>query len=525
MIEEKLNNLRRLDEITRILAKEEAGFVLDILNLEKRLPIYKRIKIDRTRKPTPKRLRETIEELGPAFIKFGQILAQRPDIVPAAYISELEKLQDSVPVFSEDIAFEIIEEEIGTEKFQYIKKEPIAAASIAQVHKAKLNSGEDVIIKIRRPGIKEDVTTDLQIIKFLAHQMNDHFKKAKQAQIQKVVGEFAEWTKEELDFRKEQKNAEIFRENLSDEEHIRAPKTYKELTTEKIMVMEYVEGVKCTEQEKLKDLDIENEKIAKTIMRGVLKQSIRDGFFHADPHPSNFLIEEDGNLVYLDFGMMGKITKKNRDLLGLLLLHSINEDVDGGVETVKKMAYVEEDADLEQLKQSIENKLVKINHSTLRETQISRELLDLSIEASSLGVHMPSSMTLVGKSMITMEGIGLTIYPEFEFEKEYRELTEELLKENNNPEKLAKTLAIDLIQNKDLITKFPSKLNNKLEPSNQEIKVIQEPQYQFNGKHILSATLILSATILAVNTISPEIQSYFAIVAFLTAIYLILLNQ
>lgn len=524
MIEQKVDDLKRLDEITRVLAKQETGYILDKLNLASRLPIYKRISLEREEHPSPERLRETIEELGPTFIKLGQILAQRPDIVPQKYIEELEKLEDSVPPFSSDKAIEIIDEEVDTENFQFIKTEPKAAASIAQVHEAKLQNGKEVIIKVRRPGIKQQINTDLEIIDFLAKKIEKHFKKARQTQIRKVITEFSEWTRNELDFNREQKNAEMFKENLSDEEKLKVPQTYPELTTEKVLVMEKVEGVKCTETEKLKQIDTNNKEIAKTITRGVIKQSVRDGFFHADPHPSNFLIKDDGTIVYLDFGMMGKITKRNRELLGLLLVHAINENVEGGLETMKKMGYVEEDANLEGLKEDLEQKLVKINHNTLRETQVSRELLDLAINASEHGVHLPSSMTLVGKSMITMEGIGLTLYPEFKMGEEYKEIAEKILKEQNKPEELAKTFAIDLIQNKDLITNFPTKLNKKLEPKNREIKIVQEPKHQFTGKHLIAGTLLLCATLLVVNTINPATQSYLAILAVLASLYLLIDN-
>lgn len=519
MIEEKVSNLKRVDEVTRILAKEEAGFILDKLDLADRVPFHQKLGLNREKQPSPERLRETIEELGTTFIKFGQILAQRPDIIPQKYTEELQKLEDSAPEFSYQTAEQIIEEEIGTEQFQNIEKEPLAAASIAQVHRATLKSGEKVIIKIRRPGIKKEVQTDLEIIEYLATKIENHFSKAKSLQLQKTVEEFSRWTREELDLKREQENAKLFRENLADEERLTAPKTYSEYTTEKVLVMEYIEGVKCTEQEKLREMDIENEEIAKTIVRGVLKQSIRDGFFHADPHPSNFLIQEDSTIVYLDFGMMGKMTKRNQDLLGILLLHAVNGDVDGGIQTVKKIGYVEEDANLEELKEILEDKLVKINHNTLKETQISRELLDLAIQASKNGVHMPSSITLVGKSMLTMEGIGLTIYPEFKIDDEYRQITEKLLIEKNKPKDLGKTLAIDLIQNKDLITKLPTKLNNKLEPENTTIKIEQEqPESPLKGKHIISATLIFSATLLLQNQITPDQQLIAATIALTLAL-------
>lgn len=523
MIEEKVNDLKRVDEVTKILLKEEAGFILDKLDLEDRIPFHQKIGLNRKTKPSPERLRETIEELGTTFIKFGQILAQRPDIVPQKYIDELEKLEDSAPEFSYDKAEEIIKKEIGTDQFKNIEEEPLAAASIAQVHRATLQNGEEVIIKIRRPGIKKQVETDLEIVEYLATKLEKHFTKAKTLQLQKVVHEFARWTKQELDLKREQENADLFRENLSDEEKLRAPETYPEHTTEKVLVMEYVEGVKCTEQEKLREMDIENEEIAKTIVRGVLKQSIRDGFFHADPHPSNFLIEEDSTVVYLDFGMMGKMTKRNRDLLGLLLLHAVNGDVESGLQTVKQMGYVEDDAQLEELKGVIEDKLVKINHNTIRETSISKELLDLSVEASKRGVHMPSSLTLVGKSLLTMEGIGLTIYPEFQLDDEYKRVTEKLLAENNKPKDLGKTLAIDIIQNKDLITKLPTKLNNQLDQGKQTIKIEQEkPENPVKGKHIISATLIFTAAFLTQNQLNPDQKIIAASVALAIATILFL---
>jgi len=486
-----IEDIERFEEIVEIVFRQGFGFALDRMDLENHVPLAK--KVSRHKKqPGPERLRETFEQLGTTFIKFGQILAQRPDIVPERYTEELEKLEDDVPSFDSKKAMEIIKGEVGRDRFDYIQEKPIAAASIAQVHRARLSSGEEVVVKIRRPGIKETVEKDLEILEFLAKRAESKVNKLNEIKAHKLVEEFSSWTRNELDLKKEARNADILRKNLEDEEGVKIPEVYQELTTERVLVMEYIDGIKCDQPEKMRQIDADREEIAKTASRAGLKQVIRDGFFHADPHPSNFLLQQDGTLVYLDFGMMGRFSPEMQDKMGLLLLHAVNENIDAAVDTVEEIATVEEDADREGLKKDIEEKLLMVRNSTLEEYSISRELLDITVRAADRGYHMPTSFAIVGKSLVTVEGIGLTIYPDFRIGDEYREIAEKILLEKNDPEKIIQSAVIDLIENKQFFERPVSSLKKLLEPHREVIREGHRKKHL----NILAASLFISSAII-----------------------------
>lgn len=524
LVEKELNDLRRFREISAVLSEEGFGFVLSKLRLRSRLPLVRRFAPDREAMPAPERLRITFERLGPTFIKFGQILSQRPDIVPEEYIAELEKLTDDVPPFDFDLARDIVEEELGPveETFEHFEREPIAAASIAQVHRATLKNGDEVVVKIRRPGIKEQIETDIDILLFMAKRGEKHVSLLENLDAYKSVKEFARWTRDELNLEHEGRNARILQKNLEDEERVKVPDVYPEHTTEKVLVMEYVEGIKSNDTAALQELDIDAAEVAQTAVRAGLKQTVRDGFFHADPHPSNFLISPEGKIIYLDFGMMGKLTMTTRRNLGLLLLHAANEDVDAAVDVIRKMGTLEDDADLGALKEDVEESILAIRNTTLAEQSITLALFDIAARAHEHGVHMPSSLTIMAKSMLTMEGIGLTIYPEFQMSEEFEKVTEHLLLEMNSPRKLLHTFLIDMIQNRDLFVRAPSQLSRVLDGLSTTSTTTVDVDSGIDTGTIVAGALILSSTFFLLEAVPPDRMLLVGVLELLAAIALIL---
>lgn len=492
-VSRQVDDLKRLDEILRILSDEGFHLVLDRLDLTHRLPLLERLKPRRKQIPPPERVRETFEELGPTFIKFGQILAQRPDILPERYIDELEKLEDSVPPFDPEKAREILEEEVDTDRFSSFEEEPVAAASIAQVHEARLDSGEKVAVKIRRPGIEEQVRKDLDIIEFLAGRAENISGRLNSLHVQEMVEEFSDWTRDELDLEREGRNAEILAKNLQDEEKVRVPKIYSDLSTKKVLVMEYVDGVKSNDIEAIRELGIEKEELARTAIRTGLKQVIVDGFFHADPHPSNFLINKDGELVFLDFGMMGQLPKKTRKYLGMLMMHALEEDVDGAMNVVKALGHVQEDADLEGLEEEIERKIMLLQNSTLEEESVSKHLLDITVTATRKGVIMPTNLVIMGKTLVTLEGIGLSIYPELNIKQEFKPITEEVIREQYSIDDLMEKFYFEMVENSESITELPAKLGELADSREQEVKVVNETD---SHATIVSGLLVSSAVLM-----------------------------
>lgn len=504
-LKREIGDLKRFEEILIILAEEGFGHVLQRINLFRHVPGLRRLTHDKV--PPPERVRKTFERLGPTFIKFGQILAQRPDVVPEAYIKELEKLEDAVPEFDPEIAKDIIEEDLGPlhETFAEFKDEPLAAASIAQVHRATLHDGTEVVVKVRRPGIKEQMQKDLDILQFLARVGAKHVKTLEQMHLGKVAKEFARWTTDELDLKQEGRNANIIRDNLQDEKRLKIPEIYMEHSSERVLVMEYVEGVKSNDVEALEELDINASEVAHTAVRAGLKQVIRDGFFHADPHPSNFLISPDGDLIYVDFGMVGKFSKTMRRNLGLLVLHAVNEDVDGAIETIKRIGTVDDDADIDGLRDDLEEIMTVLSHTTIGQQSITLSLLDMTRRAHRRGVTMPPSITIMGKALLTMEGIGLTIYPEFKLGDEYKRVVRKLLWKQNNPREIGRTLITDMIQNRDLFARMPSKIDNLMEGiSNPEVKTTVKIERPGTMRAILAGAIILSASIMLIDALPAD---------------------
>jgi|GEM_PF-579766 len=473
MIQEKISDVKRFNQVLKILVENEMGYVIERSGLSDHLPFTKQLKIKRRDKPGPERLRETLEELGSIYVKFGQILAQRPDLIPKRYTEELEKLEEDVTSFKWSEAEQIIGEDIGLESFREVDEEPLAAASIAQVHRATLKTGEDVVIKVRRPEIDEQVRKDLEILKFFIKKAEKHSNVTKHSDALKFVEQFSQWTEEELDLQREGLNAQIFRENLEDEENLYVPEVYPELNSERVLVMEYVEGVKCTQTEKLKEMEVNAEKISEAAVRAGIRQSIIDGFFHADTHPSNFLLTEDSEIIYLDFGMMGKVSQDTGEKLGLLLLYLIREDIDSIIDCLESLGSTTEAYDREKVEEVVEEKVLILKNTSLKQTSITQEMFDLFVSISDYGLRMPSNLALLGKNLVTMEGIALTIYPDFRIQDSYENIIQDTLKEKNSPKDLAEDLSIDLIKNKELFTKLPTKINNKLENTGKTVNITE----------------------------------------------------
>jgi len=509
----EIQDFERFEDILAILAKNGFKDVITRLNLQKHLSITERIA---NPEPTPRRFRETVEELGLVFIKFGQMLAERKDLIPERYAEELKKLENNVKPFDPEEAREIVDEEVGMENFEDFSEEPIASASIAQVHSATLKNGEKVAVKIRRPGLAGKVEKDLDIISFLAHKYDKHYN-PEHNQVKRDVEEFARWTREEMNLKNEAKNAERLRENLSEEKNIRIPEIYRELTTERVLTTEYIDAVRVDDIEGLENRDIEFEEIARLGVRCELKQILRDGFFHADPHPSNFLVDPDGKLVYLDFGIMGKLTPKKRRLVGLMFYYQIEQDLEGLMSILEELGYKQRNYQREELKHEVERIILDMKASTLETQSFTKAFAKISLKASDHGLYMPNDLIMMGKGMATMEGIGIDVYPKYSFEEENYEDLKEILRQQFDPEDTAKDFAVDLLRNRDELTKFTSNLVEAEKKSEQKIDVHNDS----SAKNLFPAALIVGSTVLFYETLPPEHMLPVALLELLAAVHLL----
>lgn len=316
----KYRHFQRYHEIVTILTKHGFGHLLELSGIHNALHLpWKKQHMKEAPLGIARRLRMVLEELGPTFIKLGQILSTRPDFLPAIYISQLEMLQDqALPVELAEIK-QTFEKELGQpfEKiFARFNPSPLASASIGQVHEALLFTGEHVVVKVQRIGLTKQIETDLEILYDVAGILEARTDWGKLYKIQSFIDEFARTIRDELDYITEAKNAERFRENFAQDPSVLFPKVYWEYTTERVLVLDYVTGIKITATAELEQAGINKPEAARKIANAFFKQLLLDGFFHADPHPGNIAIAENGVIVFMDFGMVGRLEGWIKEQLG-----------------------------------------------------------------------------------------------------------------------------------------------------------------------------------------------------------------
>jgi len=358
-----------------------------------------------------------LEELGPTFIKLGQMMGTRPDLVPMSLVMELKRLHDDVPPFPLADLRTVIETELGKpieEIFKTFEEEPVAAASIAQVHRATLKSGEAVVVKVQRPRLPQVVAADLRILKGLATVLEDRIEEMRQFRPRAIVEEFRRSLFRETDFNVELQSMLRYKANFADEPGLFVPEPFAELSTSRVLVMQRVEGVKVTDVEALKALDLDLRAIVETGMRVTMRSIFEFGFFHADPHPGNFFIMKDGTIALLDFGMMGSIEPQRIDELATFMVAMITGDLDMMVNLLVDADLVGDDTDMRAMRgelRGILDSYGNINIGSIDVAGFLTAVMDVTVRHH---VMLPADLLLVGKSISTMEGIGREVYPEFE---------------------------------------------------------------------------------------------------------------
>lgn len=408
------DKLKRYRHIVNIVSKYGFGIIVEKIHLGKlfRIPIkYKK----RESLSAPVRVRKMLEELGPTFIKLGQILSTRPDFVPLPYIRELEKLQDNTT----KIPFDKIEEVFFNEHqknisdiFSYFEEEPFASASISQVHRAEYQ-GNEVVVKIQKPDIEEQIDTDISIMYDIAALIEKFIKEADIYQPVCIVQEFEKMLKKELNFFLEAHNIERFRKNFENEKDIYVPFVYKELTTKKVLTLEFIDGIKISDIDKLDKECLDKKRISQIGLNSIMKQVFVDGFFHGDPHPANILVTRNCKLCFIDFGIVGRINEERR----LELIHIFSGLMDGDsskiLDSLEMMGALQEDTDTKNFKEEIEDMLDCYKNVPIKELDINLLLEDSFSIMRKYYIKIPSNLTILIKTLITLEGIGLSLDPDF----------------------------------------------------------------------------------------------------------------
>lgn len=466
-----LRHTRRFRDIAGILIKYGFSEVLDTLKLGRSkgtigwlLP--KRGK-ELARKYTRwQRLRMALEELGPTFIKFGQIVSSRHDLLPTDLIDELRKLQDEVPPFDHRRAVAIIEEQLQApidELFRDFDTTPEASASIAQVHRGILPDGSEVAIKVRRPDIEAIVYTDIEILENLANLSERTLPNARLFNPRSLVEEFKQQITREMNLALELLNVEKFQSLLEDEEHLRLPKTFRDYSSEKVLTLEYLSGTP------LADILEDPGKYANAAILGdrladlLLKQIFETGFFHADPHAGNLVVLDSEQICYFDFGMMGTISDRQRERLATLMFGISRRNSQLVTRTLLEMTHAEETVDREALEIRIFQLLERYLDLPLEYVDISSIFSDLTDIIVSFRLRMPRNLNLMIKTLVMMEGIGRKLDPEFQFIDKIEPYASSLFSRKFNPQALWQQASLSALDYGRLFKELPVRTSDLLE--------------------------------------------------------------
>ena len=442
-------HLNRYQRILRVLFKYGFNDLVDRLHIDQYLEsglqmINRKPREQIARLSRPERLRLVFEELGPTFIKLGQLLSTRPDLIPAEYLDELARLQDEVPPFSLAEVHAIFREELGRspdEVFHYFDAEPLAAASIGQVHRARLDSGAEVVVKVQRPDIENVIAVDLEILAHLAGLMEQYLEEVQGHRPTALVQEFARSLSREIDFAVELANVQRFARQFKNNAAIHVPLVYPELSTPRVLVMEYVLGIKASMAGQLREQGYDLPLIAERGATLVMEQIFVHGFFHADPHPGNLFILPDNVVCFIDFGQMGRLSRKDREDFTDLVLDLVAGDERTVVEGVLKVTVQLGEVDRESLARDLGGLVDLYLYRPLGELEAGRILQDLLDLVTRHKLTFKPAFYQMMKALSTVEGVGLMLDPKLELIRLARPFMRRIRLERMRPARLAEEIA------------------------------------------------------------------------------------
>lgn len=408
----------------------------------------------------PARIRMALEELGPTFVKLGQYMSTRADLIPLPYIRELEKLQDEVTPFAAHLVRETLEEELSSpveQLFYHFEEEPLAAASIGQVHRAQLMDGTEVAVKVQRPGIRRMVEADLEILVNLAQRLERNYEEMEFYQPTQLAQEFRRNLMKEMDYRQEAGNINRFGEQFASEPHVHVPRVFLELGTPRILIMEYVPGIKASQVERLQDEGYDCPLLARRGADLIFKQVFDHGFFHADPHPGNVFVLPDNTICYLDFGVMGYIDRSTRAVFVEVLYGVVRRDPVRTSESLLKLARWEE-VNRRWLEKDVAEFMGQHLYRPLKELEVGRILQQLFELVARHRLRLPADLFLLARAVTAAEGLGALLDPDFDLVGTARPYVARLYRERFHPREVAGTLVSTGTDYAHLLRDLPGEL-------------------------------------------------------------------
>lgn len=536
--------LVRYAEIARLLAQYGLDDIIEVLGLEKLVPRSARATMMLRGRTRPERLRLLMEQLGPVYIKLGQVLSTRPDILPGDYILELEKLQDRVQPVGYDQIEEVIRVELGQpveEVFAEFEKLPLAAASLGQVHGALTHQGERVAVKIQRPGNQEIIESDLAALSSLAGLMDEHSTLAGRYDFIGIVDQLERTLADEQNYRLEARYTETLRMRLTPFPRIMIPSVFESLTTRNVLTIERMDGIRLSEVKSETLASGIYADLADELFRAYLQQMCIDGLFHSDPHPGNVLLQEDGKLVLIDFGMVGRISRKLQyDLFRLLL--DVSENRGDGVATVcMSIGELQDGFERNAFVEDVCYIVGKYHNFPLGELDFGRVVIEILRTCSRNHVRIPSEVLLLGKTFLNLDGICRMLHPQFNPMATMRQAASHLLRQKVEQEASLESVLSVAIETRRILSEAPRRLMGIIQMISEnrmrlETRISEMPDFLATldrvGSRItvglITAAIIVGSALMFSVTAEPTVFGYpvFAIIGFLVAggfgIYLII---
>jgi ubiquinone biosynthesis protein len=458
----------RYREIAQILMRNGFGWFLEEIGVSDFLRLPRKGREQDVRRGTAligERIRRVLEELGPTFIKIGQVASLRQDLLPPDIVAELAKLQDEVPPFSYQEVERILEAELGAsvgEVFSSFDPTPIGSASIGQVHRAVLHDGRVVAVKVQRPGIREAIETDLDILADLARLAERHAEWARHYQVTDVVEEFRRTITGELNYLQEARNAERIQRLTQDDPVVYIPSIIWEYTTPRVLTMEYVEGIKLNDHAGLERAGLDRKRIAEQCVHAVLRQILVHGVFHADPHPGNLAALPDHRILFMDFGMTGRLSPELKQRLAALIVGLMRRDSELLVRALYRMGVVPPDVDERRLRRDIDDLREKYYDLPLSQIHLGESVRDIFSVAFRHRIRIPVDLVLVGKTLITLEGLVEHLDPTFRILDVAEPFGRHLLRERFDPRTWLRVVVDSAIDLSDALLDFPRQLRSLL---------------------------------------------------------------
>lgn len=471
ILNQTFRNINRTREILGIFIKYGFEDIIANSTLRNLVTESMRIRWLRDEKPVMEytryeRIRMAAEELGPTFIKLAQVLSNRPDIIPEALVKEFEKLQDSVPPFAFAEAKVIVERETGKkieEVFEEFSETPMASASIGQVYKAKLRTGEEVVVKVQRPGVDETIALDLGIIKEAVKRADRYLKKQGVLNAEEVVRVFDRAITKELDYLNEARNIDRFRATYRSRTDFYVPKAYREYSSNKVLIMEFMKGCKITDVKQLKEWGLSPARIVEKGMDIYLSQIFEYGYFHGDPHPGNVLVNEEGTIILLDFGMVGQLMKKDKYAFAGIFIAMSRHDAREMATQMRKLAVEDNITDMRQFVYDLNDMIEDYSYLDVSESSIQDVIERLQKIMFEYHITVPGGVFLIFRAFAILEGIGKKLHPNFKTYEFIRPYGQRLLTEQLKPENLANEAAQRFSNLTSFLNSFPVEVRGILQ--------------------------------------------------------------